>query len=307
VNVLVTGGTGTLGREVVRVFEGAGHRVVTMSRRPAPTRSAAPRWAPAHLVTCEGLAAAVADVNAIVHAASDPRGDPAADVEGTRHLAEAARAAGVEHLVYVSIVGVDRIPLPYYERKLAAERALAAAGVGHSVLRATQFHPFVDGLFGKAAAYMPWVMPLPAGYHVQPVAVEDVAARLLRAIGEGPGGLLPDYGGPERLTVRGPLACGAPRAGCASRSSRFPASAPRRVPSGPATTRCRATHARRIAAGWGGANGWRRETRLGHKLGGCNGSRRGLCPTGGSHEGIVRPSARGGQRCGGQHRGAAAA
>lgn len=201
-NVLVTGGTGTLGREVVRAVDAAGHRAVTMSRKPAPDAGAAPRWATADIVTGQGLAAAVADMDVIVHAASDPRGDPAADEDGTRRLAAAARAARVHHLVFVSIVGIDRIPLPYYARKLAAERALAASGQPYSILRATQFHSFIDFLFGKAAAYMPLVMPLPAGYHVQSVGLEDVAARLLRAIDDGPSGLLPDFGGPERMTAR---------------------------------------------------------------------------------------------------------
>jgi uncharacterized protein YbjT (DUF2867 family) len=201
VNVLVTGGRGTLGREVVRAVNAAGHRAVTMSRTPAPDPASAPRWATADIVSGEGLAAAVADMDVVLHAASDPRGDPAADEEGTRRLASAARAARVRHLVFVSIVGIDRIPLPYYARKLAAERALAASGQPYSILRATQFHPFIDVLFGKAATAVPLVMALPAGYHVQSVALEDVAARLLRAIDEGPLGLLPDFGGPERMTA----------------------------------------------------------------------------------------------------------
>ena len=201
-NVLVTGGTGTLGREVVRALNAAAHRAVTMSRKPAPDAAAAPRWATADIVSGEGLAAAVADMDVIIHAASDPRGDPAADEEGTRRLAAAARAARVRHLVFVSIVGIDKIPLPYYARKLAAERVLAASGQPYSTLRATQFHPFINFLFGKAAAYMPLVMPLPAGYQVQSVGLEDVAARLLRAIDDGPRGLLPDFGGPERMSAR---------------------------------------------------------------------------------------------------------
>jgi uncharacterized protein YbjT (DUF2867 family) len=202
VNVLVTGGTGSLGRDVVRVANAAGHRVVTMSRKPAPNATVAPRWATAHLVTGEGLAAAVADVDVVIHAASDPRGDPAADEEGTRRLARAAAGAGVAHVVYVSIVGIDRIPFPYYVRKLAAERALAESGVPYSILRATQFHSFVDFLLTRAASAVPLVMPLPFGYSVQSVAIEDVATRLWRAIDDGPAGLLPDFGGPERMTVR---------------------------------------------------------------------------------------------------------
>jgi uncharacterized protein YbjT (DUF2867 family) len=202
VNVLVTGGTGTLGRVVVADATAAGHRAVTMSRKPAPDASAAPRWATANIVSGDGLAAAVADMDVVIHAASDPRGDPAADEEGTRRLAAVAKAARVRHLVFVSIVGIDKIPLPYYQRKLAAERVLAASGQQYSILRATQFHSFIDFLFGKSAASMPLVMPLPAGYQVQSVDLEDVSARLLRAVDDGPRGLLPDFGGPERLTVR---------------------------------------------------------------------------------------------------------
>ena len=174
-----------------------------MSRKPAPDAAAAPRWATADIVTGEGLAAAVADMDAIIHAASDPRGDPAADEDGTRRLAAAARAARRRATSSScrssgSIASRSRS----YARKLAAERALAASGQPYSILRATQFHSFVDFLFRKAAGALPLVMPLPAGYHVQSVGLEDVAARLLRAIDEGPRGLLPDFGGPERLTAR---------------------------------------------------------------------------------------------------------
>ena len=201
-NILVTGGTGTLGREVVRALAAAGHRAVTMSRKPSPDAATAPRWATADIVSGEGLAAAVADMDAIVHAASDPRGDPAADEEGTRRLAAAALAARVGHLVFVSIVGIDRIPLPYYARKLAAERVLAESGQPFSILRATQFHSFIDFLLRKAATAVPLVMPLPAGYSVQSVGLEDVAARLLRSMADGPCGLLPDFGGPDRMSAR---------------------------------------------------------------------------------------------------------
>jgi uncharacterized protein YbjT (DUF2867 family) len=202
VNLLVTGATGGLGRDVVRAGLAAGHTVRIMSRRPAPAEVApGARWATAHLVTGHGLARAVAEVDAIIHAASDPRGDRATDTEGTRRLAQAAIDAGVPHLVYVSIVGIDRIVLPYYEQKLAAERILAHSGAPYSILRATQFHSFIDVLLNGAARAMPLVMPLWAGFHIQSVAIEDVTARLLHAVVEGPRGMLPDFGGPERMSA----------------------------------------------------------------------------------------------------------
>jgi uncharacterized protein YbjT (DUF2867 family) len=200
-NILVTGGTGHLGRDFVKAAMAAGHGVRIASRMPrladAPDKL---EWATLDLSTGEGLRESLEGADAVVHAASDPKNTTAVDVEGTRLLAEAARDAGVGHLVYVSIVGIDRIPFPYYQRKLAAERALAESGGPYSILRATQFHYFVDLLL-EAAARVPLVLPLPAVFHVQSVATEDVADRLVRAITEGPRGLLQDFAGPERMTL----------------------------------------------------------------------------------------------------------
>jgi len=199
--VLVTGGTGVLGREVASVAEAAGHTVRVGSRGPRRAGIPAAReWAVMELASGAGMDEAVANVDAVIHAASDPKRSQA-DVNGTRALVEACRRGGVGHLVYVSIVGIDRIPVRYYQHKLAAEEVVAGGGVPWSILRATQFHPFIDQLLG-AASRVPLVMPLPAGFQVQSVDVAEVAHRLLRCVDEGPGGHLPDFGGPEAMTLR---------------------------------------------------------------------------------------------------------
>lgn len=200
-NVLVTGGSGRLGREVVRAGLLAGHRLRVASRRPRDRMApASVEWGQVDLATGAGLDDALVGIDAVIHAASDLPNAVAVDVEGTRRLADVARGAGVGHVLYVSIVGVDRIPLPYYQSKLAAERVLAQAGVPYSILRATQFHDFIDFLFA-AAARVPLVLPLPAGFHVQSVATEDVATRLLRALTDGPRGMLRNFAGPEPMML----------------------------------------------------------------------------------------------------------
>lgn len=199
--ILLTGGTGTLGGEVVRAAEGAGHTVRIASRRARPADVPPAReWARMDLETGEELAGALAGVDAVVHAASDPKRHAGVDVEGTRRLVEAARAAGTAHLVYVSIVGIHRIPFPYYRSKLAAEQIVADGGVPHSILRATQFHPFVETMIAGAAR-TPLVLPLPTAFRFQSVATDEVAERLVRAVERGPGGRLPDFGGPEVLRL----------------------------------------------------------------------------------------------------------
>ena len=198
--VLVTGGTGRLGRALVPLLSGAGHDVRILSRVHRTGPGLLQSCIVGDLTTGVGLSEAVADIDVIVHAASNSRNAGAVDVEGTQRLIDVARTAGVKHLLYVSIVGVDRIPFAYYQRKLAVERMIAESGVPFSILRATQFHSFVAFLLSEAAKY-PFMMPIPSGFVVQSVAVEEVAARLCRAIDDGPCGRLRDFGGPEVLPV----------------------------------------------------------------------------------------------------------
>ncbi|WP_432066342.1 SDR family oxidoreductase [Streptomyces sp. C10-9-1] len=188
--ILVTGGTGTLGRHVCErlrdrgAFSGEGHAVRVLSRHAHPYA--------VDLREGTGLAEAVTGVDTVVHCASSPRGG---DEEATRRLIAAARPAGVRHLVYISIVGVDRVPFPYYRAKLAVERLVEESGIDWTVLRATQFHNLVLRVF-ETAARLP-VMLLPAGVADQPVEVVEVADRLAGLTAGPPSGRVADMGGPE--------------------------------------------------------------------------------------------------------------
>ena len=146
--VLVTGATGTLGREVLPVAVAAGHRVRALSRHNHSDDDV--RWHRCDLLTGDGVVEAVDGVDVVLHCATQPTGGK--DVTSTQNLLAAAQRAGVGHLVYISIVGVDRIPLPYYKTKLRVEQLLAASRVGHTVLRATQFHDLVAAILLGAAA-----------------------------------------------------------------------------------------------------------------------------------------------------------
>jgi uncharacterized protein YbjT (DUF2867 family) len=198
-SVLVTGGTGQLGRRVVRALAADGHPVRILSRSAvAPPVPGAGVFV-ADLRTGAGLAEAVAGTSAIVHCATDPRRSRTVDVEGTARLLEAARDAGRPHVVHVSIAGIDRVPTEYYRSKLAAEQAVVRSGLPWTVLRTTQFHPFVLQLLDRLTA-LP-VVPVPRGWRIQPIDVDEVARRLAGAVASGPAGRLPDLGGPEVLPV----------------------------------------------------------------------------------------------------------
>jgi uncharacterized protein YbjT (DUF2867 family) len=209
--VLVAGATGQLGRAVVAVAAAAGHSVRAMSRGGGPSErmetgpsertGPAREWVTADLQTGKGLVAALDGVDAVVHAASDPKRSTDVDVNGTRTLLDVARRVNVRHILYVSIVGIDQIPLAYYQAKLRAEELVETANLPYSILRATQFHGFIDVLLTRAAGLLPFVMPLPSGFHVQSVAVEDVAIRIVRALADGPKQRLRDFGGPDTMSL----------------------------------------------------------------------------------------------------------
>ncbi|MEV4712135.1 NAD(P)H-binding protein [Micromonospora sp. NPDC049374] len=192
--VLVTGAGGTLGREVSPRLVDAGFEVRATSRR-ARTGSGV-RWVTADLATGEGIASAVTDVDAVLHLASSPtRQTQRIDVLGTRRLVTAAADVGVQHLVYVSIVGVDRVPYSYYRHKLAAEQIIAAGKVPWTVLRATQFFPFIDELLRLSSKLGPVIGD--RAVLAQPVDPGEVADKLVELLRAGARGDIVEYGGPE--------------------------------------------------------------------------------------------------------------
>jgi uncharacterized protein YbjT (DUF2867 family) len=187
--VLVTGASGNLGSAVLPRLVKEGHEVRPMSRRSRPG------WVTADLETGEGLAVAVRDVDAIVHLASSPTRTRNTDVEGTRRLAAAAAAAGVRHLLFISIVGIDRVPLPYYKLKIEAEAVIRASGVPFTILRAAQFPTLIDTLLTFSGKLGPLLIDRKLMF--QPIAVEDVADRIADLLAENPIGGIVEVAGPR--------------------------------------------------------------------------------------------------------------
>ncbi len=197
--VTVTGGTGVLGREVAPRLHADGHEVAVLTRRPAAPLPDGVRRLVGDLAAGRGLEMTVQRADVIVHLASRPSRPARVDLAGTMALVDAIRRdGGRPHLVYVSIVGVDRVPWPYYKRKRQAEALVTGSGLPFTIQRATQFHDLV--LMGLACgAYAP-VMAVPAETSCQPVDAADVADRLAQIIWSGPAdGYGADLGGPQVL------------------------------------------------------------------------------------------------------------
>jgi uncharacterized protein YbjT (DUF2867 family) len=197
--ILVTGGTGTLGRLVVARLRDTGCDVRVLSRRHHEAADGI-EFVTSDLATGEGIQPAVDGARTIVHLAGSPKGDE----DKARNLVRAASRAGAPHLVYISVVGADRIPIGsrvdramfgYFGSKLAAERIVADSGLPFTTLRATQFHDLILTV-AQQMAKLP-VVPVPAGLRFQPVDADEVAARFVELTLGEPAGLVPDMGGPR--------------------------------------------------------------------------------------------------------------
>jgi uncharacterized protein YbjT (DUF2867 family) len=193
--VLVTGAGGSLGRAVVDALTALKARVRGLGRRAAPEPFRAD-WRRADLLTGDGLAAAVDGVGAVVHCASDPR-RPSDDLAALDRLI-AALAPNRAHLVFVGIAGIEAAAekFEYYRVKLECERKVAQSGVPYTIVRATQFHPFVDLILRKLSVGPLLFAPRMT---LQPVDIGFVAKRLAGYALGPPRGRVPDVHGPEAL------------------------------------------------------------------------------------------------------------
>ncbi|HEX3174148.1 MAG TPA: NAD(P)H-binding protein [Solirubrobacterales bacterium] len=195
--VAVVGGTGVLGRLVVKELLERGDEVRVLSRSADGRTMGAPHRR-ADLETGEGLDEGLRGVEVVVDASNSRERAQQVLVEGGERLLAAAADAGVRHHVAVSIVGCDRVPIAYYKAKVAQERAVEGSAVPWSLLRASQFHQLFDWAFGSAARF--GFVPTGAA-RLQPIDPAAVAPRIAAAVHGEPGGRLPDVAGPETMTL----------------------------------------------------------------------------------------------------------
>lgn len=205
--ILVTGGTGTLGRHVVQRLRNADRSLRVLSRHSRESDGGI-EFVAGDLTTGTGIEAAVEGAEIIVHCAGTSKGDG----EKALHLVEAASQAGTRHLVYISVVGADQVPVVsgidramfgYFASKLAGERVVADSGIPWTTLRATQFQESFL-MLARQMAKLP-VMPVAAGMRFQPIAVDEVAAQLVDLALGMPIGLAPAIAGPRVYTMAGLL------------------------------------------------------------------------------------------------------
>jgi NADH dehydrogenase len=213
VKILVTGGTGFVGWNIVRAAVAAGHEVVSLSRGVQRGSHVYPvRNVHIDLVRPEGLLEALAGVGGVVHAAGILREQRGQDLErahvgATANLVEACRRAGVGKVVHLSALGVHaKARAAYLSSKWEAERIIESCGLSYTIFRPSLVFGTGDRVVSQlltVCRYSP-VIPLlgDAEAKVQPIWVGDVATAVLRALRDrSTDGAIYELGGPESLTI----------------------------------------------------------------------------------------------------------
>jgi uncharacterized protein YbjT (DUF2867 family) len=201
--IVVTGGTGRIGSAVVRELQGRGISVRMLTRGQHPHEPLnGVEFTIGDLSAGTGIDSALQGIETVVHCAAslkwpENRGQ-------VRNLIAAARDAGIKHLVFVSVVGADRVPTPgaidrtmfgYFSIMGELEQMISTSGLPWSILRATQFYQALI-LIARMMAKLPLV-PVPLGFRFQPVDTRDVAVGVADlAIGSA-AGIAPDVAGPR--------------------------------------------------------------------------------------------------------------
>ena len=206
-DVLVTGGTGHLGRDLVELLIERGHRVRVLARNPGQRTDV--EWIRADLATTEDFGAAVSGIHTVVHAATNSpaaqrgkirlddmfRSPSDVDVEATSRLLGAAARSGVAHFCHVSIVGAQDSTLPYMRRKAQAEDLVRGSAMPWSIVGATGFYWLLTRMFDTMAGQRIW--PVPSNLAMQACDSAEFAEYLAECVDEGPAGDRSAFGGPE--------------------------------------------------------------------------------------------------------------
>lgn len=187
--IVVIGGTGLIGSQVIAQLVELGHEAVAASPRSG-----------VNAVTGEGLAEALAGAHTVVDVANSPSWADDDVLQfftaSSRNLLAAERDAGVQHHVALSIVGCDRVPDSGYMRaKVAQEKVIEESGAPYTVVRATQFFEFVGGIADSMTNGDTVRAPHAA---FQPIAAADVATGVTRATTGDPVNGIVNIAGPEK-------------------------------------------------------------------------------------------------------------
>lgn len=199
--IFITGATGLLGRAVLK-FMDLDYNEVTVGSRIKYTQSDRVHWQQYNLYS-ENPTLNLKGYDCVIHLASNTKGyDQQLELAGLQNLIAASLESNVQHFIFISIVGVDTIPLKLFRGKKKMERIIAGSGLPYTILRSTQFHEFFDSELIRYTSHRINCVP---NISYQPIDVETVAAKIEYLSRNSPQNGIEEIGGRHILQLRAAL------------------------------------------------------------------------------------------------------
>ncbi len=196
--VVITGGSGQLGQQVIPLLLSQGLSVRALGRRPG-VNTPHLTWIQGDLRAPSAVQQALAGADTLLHLATQPL-QAGADLTAATTLLQALPASEIRHTIYMSIAGLERMQItPYYREKLEIERRFEDCGVPFTLQRSTQFHGFVEQILRRLT--LGRLTLVPTGVVLQPVEARVVAQHLAQLTVGGPAGRVRDLAGPDTMTL----------------------------------------------------------------------------------------------------------
>ncbi|WP_057936141.1 SDR family oxidoreductase [Algoriphagus resistens] len=199
--ILITGGSGNLGKQLVKTLYNKGYSITVLSTKDNTELPENISLLMGDLTKAESLKNKLNNFELIVHCASNPKDSENVDYKGTLNLLQAIDPKRIVHFLYISIVGVDKSPYPYYQNKSMTENILKKSTVPFTILRITQFHDFVlHRILEPLVDPDKTMIKIPRQMSFQSIDIKD-AADIIAEVVETPQHATIEVGGPEVLSM----------------------------------------------------------------------------------------------------------
>lgn len=190
--IVIIGGTGLIGSQIVNQLQQSGHEVIAAS----PSNGV-------NILTGEGLKEILQGAQVVVDVSNSPSFEDTAVMNffktANENLLPAEKAAGVQHHIALSVVGTQKLQASgYFRAKQVQEDMIKASGIPYTIVHATQFFEFAGGIVQMSTADGKVILP---AANIQPIASKDVAAFMVKTVLEQPANQILEIGGPQKYEM----------------------------------------------------------------------------------------------------------
>lgn len=190
--IVVIGGTGLIGSQLVNQLQQTGHEVIAASPNTG-----------VNTLTSEGLPEVLQSAQVVIDVSNSPSFEEKAVMNffktSNENLLAAERKAGVQHHIALSVVGTQKLQTSgYFRAKQVQEDLIKASGIPYTIVHATQFFEFAGGIVQMSVVNGKLVLP---DANIQPIASKDVVSFMTKVALEKPANTILEIGGPEKFDI----------------------------------------------------------------------------------------------------------